>query len=429
MPEREPLLQTAEEVAENAGYDRWFGAWAPLDPPRLAEFMAGFERPWWIVGGWAIEAFTGVLREHEDVDLSILACDVPALRAHVGDALEPVEHGRRHDASAERHVPRGAQRREPDLGPPRPHSTRGSSTCRSPRTATGCGPTSATPTTCVPLEEATWVAADGIRYLRPEITLLYKAVLHRPKDDRDLAVTWPLLPPARQAWLRAALERLYPGTPVAGAHVTPYAGTRCHDRLPRPRRDHADAAGGRRGDDGAPRRRRQRQLAARLRAARAPGRGGVARDHRAGPQLPARRGGLHLRAAPSPTTSRSRASSGRAGPPTRAGPASSPPRSSTTPSSTRCYWLAEAEGAEVELLPVDARGRLDVDGAARRGRARPRVGRAGLGDVGQQRGRHPPAGRRGGRDRGRATASRCTPTPCRRSARCRSTSRRPASTR
>ena len=33
----------------------------------------------------------------------------------------------------------------------------------------------------------------GIRYLRPEITLLYKAALHRPKDDRDLAVAWPLL--------------------------------------------------------------------------------------------------------------------------------------------------------------------------------------------------------------------------------------------
>ena len=43
----------------------------------------------------------------------------------------------------------------------------------------------------------TWVAADGIRYLRPEITLLYKAVLHRPKDDRDLAVTWPLLDAVR----------------------------------------------------------------------------------------------------------------------------------------------------------------------------------------------------------------------------------------
>ena len=51
--------------------------------------MAGFERPWWIVGGWSIEAFTGVPREHEDVDLSILASDVPAFRAHLRDAWTP----------------------------------------------------------------------------------------------------------------------------------------------------------------------------------------------------------------------------------------------------------------------------------------------------------------------------------------------------
>ncbi len=37
------------------------------------------------------------------------------------------------------------------------------------------------------------MADDGVRYLRPEVTLLYKAALHRPKDDRDLARTWPML--------------------------------------------------------------------------------------------------------------------------------------------------------------------------------------------------------------------------------------------
>ncbi len=31
----------------------------------------------------------GVAREHEDVDLSLLACDVPAFRAHLGDAWTP----------------------------------------------------------------------------------------------------------------------------------------------------------------------------------------------------------------------------------------------------------------------------------------------------------------------------------------------------
>jgi hypothetical protein len=63
------------------------------------------------------------------------------------------------------------------------------------------------------VEEATWVAGDGIRYLRPEISLLYKAALHRPKDDRDLRVTWPLLGEREQQWLRDTVRRLYPDHP------------------------------------------------------------------------------------------------------------------------------------------------------------------------------------------------------------------------
>jgi hypothetical protein len=65
----------------------------------------------------------------------------------------------------------------------------------------------------LPVEEATWVAGDGLRYLRPEITLLFKASQRRAKDDRDLRVAWPLLASERQAWLRDAVRRLYPDNP------------------------------------------------------------------------------------------------------------------------------------------------------------------------------------------------------------------------
>jgi hypothetical protein len=43
--------------------------------------------------------------------------------------------------------------------------------------------------------------------------LLFKAQLHRLKDDRDLARTWRLLAPDRQAWLRDAVRRLHPDHP------------------------------------------------------------------------------------------------------------------------------------------------------------------------------------------------------------------------
>ena len=212
MNERERLVHTAEELADEERFTRWYGAWAPLDPPALADFMAGFERPWWIVGGWSIEAFTGVPREHEDVDLSILACDLDAFRAHVGDdwclwsndggTLRPFDDRFPEvlDVRSQVWVRRSAY--DPwviDL-PITPDRD-------------GLWVNKRDESHVLPVEEATWVAPDGLRYLRPEISLLYKAAHHRPKDDRDLSVTWPLLDPASRTWLRETVGRLYPGHP------------------------------------------------------------------------------------------------------------------------------------------------------------------------------------------------------------------------
>ena len=61
-----------------------------------------------------------------------------------------------------------------------------------------------------PLEDVTWVADDGIRYLNPEIGLLFKAVQRRRKDDRDLDRCLPLLSADARAWLRDSVARLYP---------------------------------------------------------------------------------------------------------------------------------------------------------------------------------------------------------------------------
>ena len=83
---REPLELSAEERAEDAtGSTALRPVRAPFDLAGVVDFFAGFDRPWWLVGGWSIEAFTRAPREHEDVDVSILACDAPALREFVGD--------------------------------------------------------------------------------------------------------------------------------------------------------------------------------------------------------------------------------------------------------------------------------------------------------------------------------------------------------
>ena len=76
--DRVRLKRSAEEQADEEAFLTLYGAWAPMEPTTFAAEMVGFERPWWVVGGWAIEAATGFRREHEDTDISILACDVTA---------------------------------------------------------------------------------------------------------------------------------------------------------------------------------------------------------------------------------------------------------------------------------------------------------------------------------------------------------------
>ena len=63
----------------------------------------------------------------------------------------------------------------------------------------------------LPLSEATFAAEDGLRYLRPELALFMKALLARPKDERDLGVVLRTLEPEQREWLRATIELVHPG--------------------------------------------------------------------------------------------------------------------------------------------------------------------------------------------------------------------------
>jgi hypothetical protein len=55
---------------------------------------------------------------------------------------------------------------------------------------------------------------DGIPYLRPEITLLFKAKhAHEPKNESDFAAVLPLLDQPRRRWLVDAIALAHPGHP------------------------------------------------------------------------------------------------------------------------------------------------------------------------------------------------------------------------
>lgn len=59
VTDRVPLPRTPDGVASDRAFFALYGQWAPLTPAQFAAEMRGFDRPWWVVGGWAVEAATG----------------------------------------------------------------------------------------------------------------------------------------------------------------------------------------------------------------------------------------------------------------------------------------------------------------------------------------------------------------------------------
>jgi hypothetical protein len=191
---------------EERAWQRIYGLWEPLNPRQLAELMRGFERPWWIVGGYAIEAFTGIEREHEDIDMSIFVDDLPAFRAH----LEP----RFHLWSNHGGTFRFFDEKNPEPLAPlsqvwvREHAEAPwIIDCILNPSVDGKWQSKRNRDHVAGLDEVTWIGQDGIRYLNPEIALLFKAKSERPSQQWDWEVTYERLSSAQRAWLDEAVER------------------------------------------------------------------------------------------------------------------------------------------------------------------------------------------------------------------------------
>jgi hypothetical protein len=220
---REPLPLSDEERAENEYWEHLYCAWDPFDLDAGRAFFEGFDRPWWLVGGWALEAFTGAPREHEDLDVSMLACDVPRFREFIGDrwhlwtitngALLPLNH-------------RWPDLPEPDCQVWVRRDAASPWLIDIPLTpdVEGRWQNKKLREQVLDLEDVTWVGADGVRALNPEIVLMFKARLDRLKDRRDRDRALPLLNDDQRAWLRESIERLFPDHPwleLLGTEQTP----------------------------------------------------------------------------------------------------------------------------------------------------------------------------------------------------------------
>lgn len=178
-------------------------------PLKVAALMRNFRPCWFVAGGWAIDLYLGgVTRAHADIEVGMFRADQRALHGHLeGWALERVVGGEL------RPWPRGEF-----LEPP-VHEIH----CLNERAEP--------PRLEVLLNERDgreWVfrrdarirrsldrcvldAGAGVKYLCPEVVLLYKSKNPREKDEADFAATFGRLEAERREWLGRALAACAPG--------------------------------------------------------------------------------------------------------------------------------------------------------------------------------------------------------------------------
>jgi hypothetical protein len=190
---------------------RLYGPWRRQTARDAVELMRRYEGRWWIAGGWAIEAFTGIRREHADIDLGIFRSEAPLLRRHVRGRLDvwAADAGTLTPVIGEvAGIPPACRNLwlRPGGGDPWEYDVLLTDVVsdewvykRDTRVS-------------LPVDGILW-HRHGVDYLRPEVQLLYKAPGLRPQDQQDFESCLPLLGDSATSWLRAALETAHPGHP------------------------------------------------------------------------------------------------------------------------------------------------------------------------------------------------------------------------
>lgn len=184
-------------------------AWSAWSPCELAVRLQDLTLPWCVVGGWALDLWHGrQLREHEDIEFTILRDDLDAFRACLpGIRFYSVQDGRiDYLALDEQPDPDGFQiwceemasrrwRADMMIEPGTPDQWI----------------YKREPSISFPRKEMVSRTANGIPYLKPTAVLLFKAKYLRPKDEADFGHALPKLRQEDRTWLRSRLEILHPG--------------------------------------------------------------------------------------------------------------------------------------------------------------------------------------------------------------------------
>lgn len=176
------------------------------EPLKVAALMRGFEPDWFVAGGWAIDLFLGrETRPHGDIEIAIFRRDQIVLRNHLdGWLLNKAVDGELADWNEGEFLELPAheihcfnERAEPPFlevllneADERDWIFR-----RDGRITKPLSELSLTAT-----------ADPGVKFLRPEIVLLYKSKNPREKDERDFQAAVENLDAESRQWLKNALS-------------------------------------------------------------------------------------------------------------------------------------------------------------------------------------------------------------------------------
>jgi hypothetical protein len=162
-------------------------------PRAAAAVMVGFERPWCIAGGWAIDLAVGrATREHKDVEIAVFRQDYEALTEYLrGWRFDVLSHHEIHAKSASGFP---LEILLNDCDPIDWIYRRDARIRRS-------------------MEKTIRRGREGIPVLAAEIALLYKSKNTRAADELDFRVARQILEDESRDWLIDALRVTAPSHP------------------------------------------------------------------------------------------------------------------------------------------------------------------------------------------------------------------------
>lgn len=202
----------------------------------VRDLLRGFRPPWFLCGGWAVDAWLGrQTRDHEDVDIAVFHPDQRAIFAHLSgwalvghdpnvadDTTEPW-NGQHLDLPAHIHVP--------VIGSPLATSTTVRHTAFEfefllNERADHDWVLNRELHLTVPVGRAVRSSPWGLPMAAPEVVLFHKAGGNltlaeieargdrlRPRDEQDFLAVLPTLTGPQRAWLRESITEVQPGHP------------------------------------------------------------------------------------------------------------------------------------------------------------------------------------------------------------------------